>query len=177
MDRTDNQLRACVSALNDVIGPALDPGDAQAAEQLFLVTDYLGYLRSHLPYLLDHDRFELRHHLAMARALGDDADACSPEAGAQLREAIAAAEELRADPDARTPQLKAAAAALAAAITAVVRAAAGADEVVRTRVERLVVAMSEDKIEVDRAWHAPQGLEPEPATVLDLDQALGLTRA
>lgn len=174
MDHTDNQLRACIKALDDVIAPAVGGSDAQAAEQLFLVTDYLKFLRSRLDNLLDRDRFEVRHYVAMGRALSADASACSASAGQDLADAVAAAEGVLHRDDARMPELKAAAASVAAAITRLVREAAGADDDVRSRVERTVLECSEDKIQLDRTWHAPQGLEPDPGSLVPLEQALGI---
>lgn len=173
MDHTDNQLRACIKALNEVIGPAM-AADAQAGEQLFLVTDYLGFLRSRLDNLLDRDRFEVRHYVTMGTALADDAAACSPSTANALADAVSAAESVLHRADARMPEMKAAAANVAAVITRLVREAAGADEAVRSRIERTVVELSEDKIQLDRTWHAPQGLEPDPGSLVPLDQALGI---
>jgi hypothetical protein len=172
MDRTDNQLRACIKALEDVIGPALDPADAQAAEQHFLVTDYLRHLRGHLDHLGERTRFDTVHHLRIAKAIVGDAGIVAPAAADALHEAIGDSETVLQLAGAPTGEVKAAAARLAAAIRRTIRDAAEADSGVRTRIERRVLEFSSEKIEFDRAWHLPQGLEPDPASVVPLDRAL-----
>lgn len=172
MDRTDNHLRACIKALEDVIRPALDPADARAAEQYLLVTDYLRHLRGHLDRLGERARFETVHHLRIAKAIVGDATAVAPASADTLQEAIADGEAVLQRAAAPTVDVKAAAARLAAAIRGTVRDAATVDVEVRSRIERRVLDLSSEKIEFDRAWHLPQGLEPDPSSVLPLERAL-----
>src|SRR3954452_4273924 len=92
----DNALGAAIRALEEVVAPAIDPADPLAAEQLVLVIDSLRFLRERLDHLHDrarqfvlvtlarpslrerldhlHDRarFDLRHHLTLARAIAED---------------------------------------------------------------------------------------------------------
>ena|SRR5689334_25274843 len=160
MDHSDNTLRASIKALEEVVAPALDPADPLAAEQLVLVIDALKFLRARLDHLHDRARFDLGHHLALARAISEDV-ALDPE--------IEAATALYERADARTPELRDAAAVLTAAL----RAAIGnAEDDVKPRIERSIVAGSRARIEADRAWHLPQGFDPDPSSVPPLDAAL-----
>lgn len=160
MDHSDNALRAAIKALEEVVAPALDPADPQAAEQLVLVVDALKFLRERLDHLHDRARFDLRHHLALAHSIAEDV---------ALDEEIEAATALYHCSDARTPELRQGAAALAAALRKVVR---DADEDIRPRIERRIVAGERARIEADRAWHLPQGFDPDPGAVPPLEAAL-----
>ena len=42
-DHTDNNLRAAIKSLTDVVTPAVDPGDPMAREQLALVVAFLEF--------------------------------------------------------------------------------------------------------------------------------------
>lgn len=101
-----------------------------------------------------------------------DAATAAPASADTLQEAIADSEAVLQRAGAPTVDVKAAAARLAAAIRGTVRDAAAKDGEVRTRIERRVLELSSEKIEFDRAWHLPQGLESDPASVLPLGRAL-----
>jgi hypothetical protein len=161
MDHSDNTLAAAIKALEEVVAPALDPADPQAAEQLVLVIDSLRFLRQRLDHLHDRARFDLRHHLALAHAISDDAP---------LEAEIAAATMVYERAGARTPELRESAAELAAVLRTVVRETT--DDVTRRRLERRILKGSWERIEADRAWHEPQGFDPDPATVPPLELAL-----
>jgi hypothetical protein len=161
MDHSDNALAAAMKALEEVVAPALDPADPQAAEQLVLVIDSLRFLRERLDHLHDRARFDLRHHLALARAISDDAP---------LDAEIAAATAVYERADARTPELRESAAELAAALRTVVRDTT--DDVTRRRIERRILEGSRERIQADRAWHLPQGFDPDPGAVAPLELAL-----
>jgi hypothetical protein len=161
MDHADNALRASIKALEEVVAPAVDPGDPLAAEQLQLVIHTLGFLRDRIDHIHARARFDLRHDLGLASALLDDAPA--------LRDPIATGTALAADPDTPTAALRAGAAMVAAAIRTVVR---DADDSVRRRIELRVVSAAHQRIELERAWHLPQGFDPDPASVSPLAAAL-----
>jgi hypothetical protein len=161
MDHVDNALRASIKALEEVVAPAVDPADPQAGEQLRLVIHTLGFLRERVDHIHARARFDLRHNLGLATALLEDAPA--------LRDPIATGTALAASTDAPTAELRAGAAEVAAAIRTVVR---DADEDVRRRIELRVVAAAQQRIELERSWHLPQGFDPDPASVLPLAAAL-----
>jgi len=162
MDHSDNALRAAIKALEEVVAPAVDPADPQAAEQLALVIDSLRFLRDRLDHLHDRARFDLSHHLALAHAVADG----------ELDAEIASAAAVYERPGARTPELRASTARLAAALRTLVRDAATADEATRRRIERRIVEGERARIEADRAWHLPQGFDPDPSSVAPLEHAL-----
>jgi hypothetical protein len=174
MDHSDTTLRAAIKALEEVVAPAVDPGDPLAGQQLRLVIDALRFLRDRVDHLHDRERFEVRHHLRLARAVAPEAAAASPAAAHALREAIEAGDAILDRSDARTPELRAASAALAAELRSLVRDAAGAGADARSRIERLIVDGTRERIDADRAWHLPQGFDPDPGGVRPLEAVLGL---
>jgi hypothetical protein len=174
MDQADNALRAAIKALSEVVAPALDPSDHQAAEQLQLVIHSLGFVRERLDYLHDRERFDVRHHVSLALAVADDADDAAPASAETLRDAVAAAMSVYERPGARTTELRAASAAVAAALRTLLRESADADPAVRRRIERRILEGSRERIDADRAWYLPQGFDPDPASALPLELALGL---
>jgi len=171
MDHSDTTLRAAIKALDEVVAPAVDPADPLAGQQLRLVIEALRFLRDRLDYLHDRYRFEVRHHLALARSIADDAADCSPTAARALRDAIETGATVLERADARDPELRGASAALAAAIRMIVRDAAGAKDEARRRLEQRIVAGTRGQIVADRAWHWPQGFDPDPAGAQPLEVA------
>lgn len=164
-DVTENGLRAAVKALTDVVAPALSATDPLAHEQLKLVVDYLQFVRSRLDFLYQRDRFELEHHLSMARTLRS-IDAPWPASAAETFDAaIRAGTVATQATDTSATALKAAGAALAAAVREGVREAASFDADVRGRIERAVLYASDRRIAFERAWYLPLGLDPMPGEV------------
>ena len=171
-DVTETGLRSAIKALVDTVTPAVDSNDPLAREQLRLVVEYLEFVRARLDLLYARDRFELRHHLAMARTLrrlaGSSASASS---AALLADAITRGE--KSETQAASPvELKAAGAALAAAVRELVREAASFEAHLRRDVELAVLDATDQRIAFDRAWYLPLGLDPSPGTVAPLDQCL-----
>jgi hypothetical protein len=177
MDHTDTTLRAAVKALEEVVAPAVDPEDPLAIQQLRLVIDALRFLRDRLDYLHDRYRFEVGHHLALAKSITDDAAACSAASARTLHEAIEAADAVFTRADARDPELRSASAALAAAIRTVVRDAAGTHNEAGRRIEQRIVSATARQVVADRAWHWPQGFDPDPAGAVPLGLAFSETSA
>jgi hypothetical protein len=178
MDHTDNTLTAAIKALEDVVAPAVDPSDPLAGEQLALVVHALRVVRGRLDHVHDRARFDMRHALALAGTVADDAAACSPAAAQALEHAVDAATSLSESPDARTAELRGAAAEIAAALRVLVRESASADEVTRRRIERRIVEGTRERIKAERAWHLPQGIDPDPGSVVGpLEAALGRREA
>jgi hypothetical protein len=174
-DHTENTLRAVVKALTDVVGPAVDKADPLANEQLRLVVDYLEFLRSRLDALYGRERFELRHHLTLASSLADMKAPCSAAAADALTGAIAAGEEAYTLAGTTTPALRTATARLAAAIATLVREAAALDAAVRQKIEREVLAATDERIVFERSWYLPLGFDPSPGDVLPLAAAMAQT--
>jgi hypothetical protein len=175
MDHTAVGLAAAIRALRDVVAPAVDPAEAQAHDQLRLTIDYLRFLQQRVDRLHDRERFELRHHLDLARTLRQLVDpCCSPAAGA-LEHAIAAGTRALGLPGASMQALRDATAALAAAASGVVRDAGRLDAASAREMERCVLHHSRKRIEFERSWYLPLGLDPDPQHVQPLEAAgLGL---
>jgi hypothetical protein len=173
MDHTDTGLRAVVKTLRDVIAPAVSSADPLAQEQLRLSIDYLEFLRGRFEFLHDRERFELRHHLGLARALLGLAAPVSSATATAMSASIDAGDRTAIDAAATTRALKAATAALAAAVAATVRDAAGMEASVRRAIERCVVTMSDERIAFERAWYLPLGFDPAPGEVRPLPDILG----
>jgi hypothetical protein len=171
MDHTAVGLAAAIRALRDVVAPAVDPAEAQAQDQLRLTIDYLRFLQERVDHLHDRERFELRHHLDMARALRQLVDPSrSPAAGA-LEDVVAAGARALALPGASTLALRNATAALAAAASRLVRDAARLDAASARELERCVLRHSRERIEFERSWYLPLALDPDPHHVKPLEAA------
>ena len=151
-DYTDNSFRAAIKALEDVVTPALDPSNPLAAEQLRLVTGLLRFLGERRGALPAYEAAELAWYAELAEALAD----VLPGEGQELR---AAAESARGiEPD----RVAAATSHLATLASQTVRDAASGDEATRRKVERTVVEMSGDFLDLKRAWFMPFGFEAAP---------------
>jgi hypothetical protein len=171
-DHTTIALRAAGKALEEVVAPAVDSGHPLAAEQLRLVTGVLSFVEQRLGYHYARSLFELRHHLELAQTLSGHATACPPEISEALSAAVGQASPLVAEPCARTEDLQRVTADLAAAISALVRAAGAAGGTTSREVNRAVLAASRDVIDAQRAWFLPQGFEADPQLVPSIDSVL-----
>lgn len=171
-DVTENDLRAAIKALVDVVAPSVLTTDPLANEQLRLVIESLEFIRTRLNRLYDRDRFELSHHLAMSRALKGLLVNLSPATAALFDRTLAIAEQVETRAGASTDDLKAATAGLAAAARELIRESASMPAAVRSQVDRCVLACSEERIAFDRAWYLPLGFDPAPSEVRSLDAIL-----
>ena len=167
-DVTDNGLRAAVKALTDVVAAAIDPSDPLAKEQLRLVVDYLQFVRSRLDFLHDRARFEMRHHLATARALQALPAPFSAQSRLVLQSAVSVGALTQASADASTVAVKEAAAALAATVREFVREAGGFAPEWRAGVERCVLEAADELIRFERSWYEPLGFDPAPGELIPL---------
>ena len=166
MDFTDNTLGAAKKALTDVIGPAVDENDALAAEQLRLVIEYLDFVQRRTDDIYTHVRADLMHAIIVAskiqRELGESNTVDT------LASTIDAAKELLLDSGARQDELKSMTLNLNEALTNLIRGLADGDAIVRSSIQRIVLAESSDIIEYERAWFLPFGFDPEPAKAQSL---------
>jgi hypothetical protein len=173
-DHTDNALRAAIKALNEVVGPAVDPGHPGAQQQLRLVVQFLEFHRDRLPLHLDRARFELREHLSLAERLVELAHSELPQEADALRASIDPAREVEGRDWVRPAEARGVTAGLETAITELVRAAAELDEQRRRPIERAVVAAGAGLLTGERAWFAPQGFDSEADALPLLEDALGI---
>ncbi|MFT3821249.1 MAG: hypothetical protein QM750_27135 [Rubrivivax sp.] len=160
-DTTANGLRAAARALEQVVRPALDAGNPLAVEQLQMVMRFLGLAAERLPWRHARLRRQVRQLADAAQALRAAAQACGDEVQAALAAAADAADAALAHPETPEAPLEQAGAALAAALSALVRESAVRDEATRRAVERTVLQAAGPWAELQRAWFAPLGLDAE----------------
>jgi hypothetical protein len=170
----DAVLKAAGRALDEVVAPSLDPANPLASEQLRLVLRFLDLVHQRAA----HEALRLRAELALAL---QQAQALQPlvrapwmpeEVGARVDLAVPAARTLLLDALADGCVLQRAAQQLDALVASAVRCAAEAPDSERRALERLVLASARRVLALRRAWFAPLGLDPEPATVPNIEQAL-----
>ena len=164
-DTTANGLRAAARALEQVVRPALDATNPLAVEQLQMVTRFLGLAAERLPWRHARLRLQVQQIHDTARALHAAARACGGEVEAALGSASADAAAALADAGTPEARLEQAGAALAAALSALVRESAVRDETTRRSVERTVLQAAGPWTELQRAWFAPLGLDTEAQTL------------
>lgn len=164
MDLTENDLRAAIKGLSDVVAPAVDPKDALANEQLRLVIDYLRFLRERIDLLGHRDRLELRQHVESGQALIalDVADAATARA---LKAATQAGATDLANLEVAPGVCKRATAAIAAAIRDGTRSARQWPAASAQRWEACVLQTSLARIAFEQAWYLPLGFESSPGDV------------
>lgn len=165
-------LRAAVRALADVVSPALDPNNAQAQEQLRLSMDYIEFVIQRLDHFHDRAHFDLHHYLGMARDVQTSLAGTGTSSGERLAAAMRTATDALPVRNACLQTIRDATAALAAAIAETVRDAPGFDDAVRENVERAVRNASTARIEFERAWYQPLGLDHGAGHVRDLREWL-----
>lgn len=161
MDQTDVGLQSVVKALTDTIAGAIDPSDHLAKEQLRLAAGYIDFVRQRLYYIHGRERYDLKHYIDLGRtlqALGLPDD----DASRNLREALAAAEPVVADPAALTGNVRAAAMELAHAVAGVVQEAHRSSWSMSGHIDRAVLVASEEKLDMERLWYQPIGFDPTP---------------
>jgi hypothetical protein len=172
-DHTIIALRAAAKSLEEVVSPAVDSAHPLAGEQLRLISGVLSFVEQRLGHHYARTRYELLHHLELAEALDDDG---FPRDITEARAAaIGVASTLVAEPCARTEDLETATAGLAAAISALVRAAGAADADTARQVNRVVLAASRQLVDARRAWFLPQGFEADPSALPSIDSVLHAT--
>jgi hypothetical protein len=172
-DVTENDLRAAIRALTDVVAPSVDATDALATEQLRLVVDYLRFLQSRLDVLYDRDRLELQQHLKMARALMALEAPIGRGLAARCQRAMAAGADSLNKTGEPMPALKAATAELAAVVREVVRESQAMEGAIRQRIEFTVLECSEERTRFERSWYLPLGFDPARGEVEPLSTLLG----
>lgn len=170
IDHTENTLRAAQKALTDVVGPALDPADPLAAEQLRLVVEYLDFVRNRLDDINDRVRADLLQAITIGRrgytALDDSV------LTGRLVQSVAEGERVVAQATAHPQDMKDAALAIHEDMTSLVRSL-GEDDPEQCRVlQRVIVTGYKPMLDFERAWFLPFGFDPEPAKALSTEEAL-----
>jgi hypothetical protein len=170
-DTSANALRAIMTALEVIVAPTVDPSDPIAQEQLQSAVRYLQFLESRLDFIYDRERFELSHHLKMADSMMARAEyfPVTSECLAQsVDEARISLGRLGED----VPSMRDQTAILVSAIRLVIEEVADAPSHVRDVVERIILDVSEERIQLDRSWYFPLGFEHSPDDVVPLLRVL-----
>lgn len=176
IDHTDDGLRAAIKALDEVVAPAIDTANPLAVEQLRLVSRFLGFLRTRMPYEHARARHELQHYFGLAGTLMPLAPNDAPVRSRDLLgAAIRAAGPLLDDPAAGAQQIQGAITSLSCAASTLVREVAHAPAAVREPIERAVIRAAQALLDAQRAWFLPMGFEPDPRCVPGIDDALRTT--
>jgi hypothetical protein len=171
-DYMDTTLRAAVRSLREVVGPAIDPVDKAAHEQLGLIVDHLEFCLERLDFLDSRERFDVQHYLRLARTLKERSSSFSSSHAAELEATIGTASRALAAGTAGRSVLRDIAADLSGVIREIVRAAGSADEETRLFVESAVLAASPEREAVERSWYLATGIDPAPQEVLPLSVLL-----
>lgn len=170
----DNVLGAAVHALEEVVCPALDPGNPLASEQLRLVCRFLGLVRQRANFVTDLQRAELHCARDLAHRIAPHAQACPGDVREGLTAALQLAELLLIKTSPTVADLRHASQQLDAHVSCVVRCAAQFPTPARQAVERAILEGSRRVLDLRRAWLSPLGLDPEPSTVPALEAVLWL---
>jgi hypothetical protein len=176
MDHLRTSARASARTMDELIIPALgESGDARAVEQAHLVRDLLAFVAERAHLVGPRIDLQLRQAADLAASVLSQAGERTGAACATLAGTLDEARNLPMlalrSPDACMELTD----RLSAAVSAVVREVAAAGDPDATRAVRLAaLGAIEARIETDRAWLAPLGFDPEPATISDLAGLLGI---
>ncbi|WP_067899535.1 hypothetical protein [Nocardia vaccinii] len=172
-DHSENSLRAVIKSLRDIVGPAVDPADPLATEQLTLSIAYLEFLRERLAHMHSRAMFELEHHRRIAGSVLDIVG--DTEIAAALRGSARAGEQAVRDAGGDTAALREATAAIAAALRTVLRA--DVEPELRSEVERAVMAAIPERVDFERSWYLPMGFDPAPHSARPLEEIMSTDRS
>ena len=170
-DHSANAIRAMIKSLEDIVTPAVDPTDPIAREQLQSAVRYLQFLEARLDFIYDRERFELGHHLRMATALLGERQAF-PTCEDVVRRCVEDGTDVFGRLGANVVLMRAQTTKLAAAIRMAIQEANEAPPAQCQAVERIVLDVTEERIELERSWYLPLGFEHSPEDVVPLLTAL-----
>lgn len=160
----DLQLRVVLKALREVVGPAVDPANQLAAEQLALSIMTLAMVQSRLPYIHAGSRQELSNAVTLATAVVNAAETT------KLHDQIATAQALLENPGSTLTDLENTRSKLLNAISSLVKETQ--DPVRRAAVSAAVIAASMPQFDLARAWSLPAGFELDPVEIRALEALL-----
>lgn len=161
--RPEFQIQTVIKALNDVVLPALDPGNKLAQEQIQLAIGTLHLVLKRAPLRYRYERNDLARLAELAETLQQQAESL-PQA-AQALAALAASSAKGRDvlqrAQAEPGELEDANLELRDRVGAVVSVAAASAEGGTLRsIQSAVLAHAQEQLLRERAWLSPQGWEP-----------------
>lgn len=154
----DSQLQTALTALEDVVAPALADGEKHVVEQLMLTILTIGFVKTRLPEERRFYRMELRGWLDLAARLTQ----ISGESGA-LSGPIEAGEAALNDLEADLSHFSAAQRDLRDAITALSSASVGQPQ--EAEIEAAILDSQDALTAQNRLWLSPYGFESQPETL------------
>ncbi len=160
----DLQLQSAIKALQDIVGPAVDPGNKMAAEQLHLTIATLAMVRLRLPMARRFTRRLLEDDVQMA---GEVVNLLPPDS---LGKQLAVARAALLSPELETGELEDIRAelnrTLASAISKI------ENPVTAAAIGKIVLEAAKRPIELHRAWCLPSGFEAYPDQIAPLETLL-----
>ncbi|MCW2737948.1 hypothetical protein [Nocardioides sp.] len=168
-DHTDNQFKAAIAALREVVAPAVNPHDPAAREQLQLVIDQLEFVRQRVGLLDSRHRLELVQQLDMVERLAHAAKDVRDPSAAEISDTVTDARAVLADPIAKHEDLAAQQEGLARLVPRILE---HAPDEHRQALDRLVVQLSGSRVTFERSWYAPLGFDPDPESLPSVDSLL-----
>jgi len=158
------RVLSLLRTLEDLVIPAVDPGNALAQEQCQLILAQLRMLMTQLPYIGDYHalcRDDVQATTTVLRPVTGGSQ--TQAAGQALDEALNAAESAT---DARAAYQR-----LGFAFEALIRAVAiDGTPAYRARVEAEALAFSRRQARRERTWFKATGFDPHPDTLPSLEQ-------
>ena len=169
------QLQTTLTAMRDVIVPAIDPANKVALEQAQLVIGMLVLLEKTLPLAYRYDRDELRRTLQLATTLqqsladveGEHSTLC--ELASSSAAAADVLDRAKADPfelEAAVGDLRA---KIGALITEVYPRTHGS---LQATVSGAVLASAKEQLIRERAWVVCQGWESDPSSLASIETVI-----
>ena len=154
----DSQLQVALTALQDVVAPALADGEKHVVEQLMLSIMTIGFVKQRLPEARGFHRMELRGWIDLAKRAVNIAGGAD-----DLTSRIEAGEAALADPEADIGAFSAAQRDLRDAITTVYSATTG--EPYAAELEAAILDGHGALTQQNRLWLMPFGFEIQPETL------------
>ncbi|MCK9285646.1 MAG: hypothetical protein M0P39_15350 [Rhodocyclaceae bacterium] len=173
--RSEIKLASMIKAMKDVVIPSIDAKNDLAIQQAHLIVGLLNLMVHQLPVQFRFDRDELKRLIDCAQGLSglstDDPSIgeANKTLGTRCAAAAAVLERCAGDPaelTAAVRDLREATGELMAA------AASGRDTAALGVVEKAVLSLSREQLLRDRSLMLPQGWEPDPTLIPEIQSLL-----
>lgn len=164
--RPEIQIKVILKALTDVILPAVDPDNKLAQEQTRLAIGTLQLVAKRLPIAYRYDRDELNRYVGFSKDLVAQVGKAADESAIADLKALAAhgsdvLDRARAEP----AEMEKAIFDLRAMVGELIEAVhAGGDSTAQAAVRKLVLTMSKQELERERAAVVDMNWETDPRT-------------
>ncbi|MEI7647912.1 MAG: hypothetical protein WCJ48_06460 [Actinomycetes bacterium] len=167
----DLRTRVMMAALEDVIIPAIDPGNALAIEQSKLLLGGLAMMRDQVDYYHAYETVELTTLTKLLGSLLLPDDPAAEEVTALIAAGYAAT-----GPVIATSSLKEISRNMRSAARTLIDAAAAKGDQAERDSQQAVLAYSDEALTRERAWSAGYGFDVFPETMLSIPESLTLAK-